>query len=133
MIKNKREKYNSPLLDNCTTDNCPSNNSHLRQLPTRQLTSGQFPPRTIAAPDNYPLDNSHLGKLSPDNCTWTISSWDSWPSGLTIPGHLPLRTIPIRVILPKRLGLLEIFYSLSFRLYIKITLKTNWNMQHLLQ
>ena len=39
------------------------------------------------------------------------------------PGQIPPRTIPIRVIVPRRLCRLEFFYCLLFRLYIKITLK----------
>ena len=50
-------------------------------------------------------------------------SEDNWPPGQVNPGHLPPRTILMRVIAPRRLCCLEIFYCLSFRLYKKITLK----------
>ena len=95
------------------------------KLPPGQFLSGQLPPRTIA-PRQFPSR-----KMPPNNCTWKISSQDNWPSGQMTPGHLPPRTIPIRLIAPRGLCRLEFFYCLSFRLHIKITFKTSWNMQHL--
>ena len=48
------------------------------QLPPRSIAPTQSPPSIIAsqtiAPGQLPPDNSYLGKLSTDNCTWTISS-----------------------------------------------------------
>ena len=48
------------------------------QLPPRFSAPTQSPPSIIAsqtiAPGQLPPDNSYLGKLSTDNCTWTISS-----------------------------------------------------------
>ena len=102
-----------------------------RTIAPRAFSPGQFPPRTTAPrqltprttplPNNYPPDNSHLGKLPPNNCTRTISSQDNWP-----PGHLPPRTIPIRVIASRQLCRLKIFSCLSFRLcHNKIFYKHN--------
>ena len=42
------------------------------QLPPKTIAPGQLPPGNCP-PYNYPPDNSHLGKLSPGNCTWTVS------------------------------------------------------------
>ena len=92
----------------------------------RAIPPGQLPPWTIAPLDNFhqvqlPSDNctpdsSDLGKLSPDNCSRIISSYDNWNPGQITPGHLPLRTIPIMVIAFRRLCRLKKFYCFSFGL-----------------
>ena len=92
---------------------------------TGQFPPGQLSPRTFATYDNCPQDNypqtiapppnnSHFGKLLPDNCTRTISSYDNWPPGQMTPGHLQLRAIPIRVIASKRLYWIKVFAVFHF-------------------
>ena len=66
--------------------------------------------RTIASPTITP------GQIPPS----IIDPLDRLP-----PEYLPLRTILIRIIAPRRLCCLEIFYCLLFHLYTKITLKTS--------
>ena len=119
------QQDDSPF-DNCPLDNC-LRTIHPRQILPRiivhwMIASQTIIPLTIAPLDNYPLVNPQLGKLLPDNCTWTISSWDNWPAGQMTPRHLPPRTILTRVIVPRQLYHLEIFYGLSFCHYLKIIL-----------